>query len=491
MVDNKKSESLWWLWVVTAIGLLFRIIPIQTAISWDEAIIFFWVKEQSLSWIASYYENIGNHVLLTLLTALSYNLFGPDLWAIRIPALLAGVFLIPGVYFLAKEVTNERAARLATGIAAGLNFLILYSVNERGYGLQATLVIFMLLAWIRYWRRDRQWRYLLLSSGLLTLALYTLPTTLFVVPALALVALFLPPTFKEVGIFKKGWLTAFPILLSGLLTFLLYLPIILNAGVGGTLQHKHVKVQLTFVQSLGVLKNLSWELWNQSHWGIPDTLSSIIGGFILLGLIRSILKLSPIAGFTIGTASAVILALLVIQPAPVRAFVFFLPLGIIFLAYGVDFIVPSKGTIHTTFSSPLVAIGAALMIGSTSIYDEEMFRESSRSYGRERGCQELITAMAPLIQTGDYVEHVIPQMVYWMYRLNVPRFAEFNETAFLVDGKRIFVVVRHLRETLERVIKISPIGQLKELSLEKFEEPQFIGRYGDFDLYRYDLKESQ
>jgi hypothetical protein len=491
MTNSKGSTDgkiLPWIVAITAIAAIFRLAHIETAISWDEAVIYFWVSREKFTWLLSYYANVGNHVFLTILTAWSYYLFGNSLLALRIPAILAGIALVPATFLLAEVLANRRTALLAAGIAAGLNFLILYSVNERGYGLQATLVVLLLLAWTHYWESGMLKGYLWASIIALTLALYTLPTTLFIVPALVVVALVTKPKMGTCPFKDKVRGIILFLGAAGALTFLCYLPILLNEGLGGTVNNRYLKARMTFGESFTELVRLAQQLWQQSFWGLPSGMTQIVAILITLGLIRSIARKPALAAFVVVSAATVVAALLAFNPAPVRAFVFYVPLCVVALSYGIDLLLPTRGILGRATTSGYLPCAVAVMLGSVSLLSEEMLREASRNYGRERGSDQLVTALAPMLQPGDQIERIIPQHKYWMERLgyDAAKFPEFNESRFVAEnGRRVFVVVRHLRESLERVLQTNPFGQLKTISLADFSAPTIVGRYGDFDLYLY------
>jgi hypothetical protein len=86
-----------------------------------------------------YFTN--NHVLYSILAKFSQAIFGNAEWALRLPSVLAGFFLILGV-FAVLEISVSRAVRWVALIALALHPLLLdFSVAARGYGLGLTLLI--------------------------------------------------------------------------------------------------------------------------------------------------------------------------------------------------------------------------------------------------------------------------------------------------------------------------------------------------------------
>jgi hypothetical protein len=90
----------------------------------------------SHSWHDIYFHyDAANHLLYSLLAKFSMMLFGASTWAIRLPTVIAGFFLMLGVWRL-LESSESRAVRWVAFAAIGLHPLILdFSVAARGYGL--------------------------------------------------------------------------------------------------------------------------------------------------------------------------------------------------------------------------------------------------------------------------------------------------------------------------------------------------------------------
>src|SRR5262245_65871970 len=64
----------------------------------------------------------------------------PHVW-IRVPALVAGVALVPAVYALGVRCVGRSAALLGAGLLALSPFAIYYSTEARAYSLAALFVL--------------------------------------------------------------------------------------------------------------------------------------------------------------------------------------------------------------------------------------------------------------------------------------------------------------------------------------------------------------
>lgn len=127
------------------------------------------------------YDDVQNHILHTMLVHESVRWLGDSPAAMRLPALLAGLSLIPGVIVLSRRMGSSRLFALLAGAAVAVsNVLVDYSSNARGYTLVAALTLGMCLATVglvREPRRRRRWASwsLLAVMGMFTIPIMALP----------------------------------------------------------------------------------------------------------------------------------------------------------------------------------------------------------------------------------------------------------------------------------------------------------------------------
>ena len=112
---------------------------------YDESVTF--VHYASRPWYIALtnYTAPNNHVFHSLLVHASTWIFGGAPWAIRLPALIAGILLVPASYVAARALVREARGALAASLVAGSSMLVEYSTNARGYTILA-LVFVLLLA---------------------------------------------------------------------------------------------------------------------------------------------------------------------------------------------------------------------------------------------------------------------------------------------------------------------------------------------------------
>jgi len=184
--------------------------------------------------------SMNHHYLHNFLAKATMDLFGPEPWAIRLPALLFGLGSIWAIWALAKRVSSMCVAH-ATALMMALSYHeIWFSTNARGY---TGMAFFSLLALVLFLDglkdgRTRTW----VAFGLtLAAIIFTHLTGAFFVVALGLCWLIL-----LVQAWRRGDLTRdlglkpfLAFLGGGILTILLYLPLLPSllktvGGVAGT-----------------------------------------------------------------------------------------------------------------------------------------------------------------------------------------------------------------------------------------------------------------
>jgi 4-amino-4-deoxy-L-arabinose transferase-like glycosyltransferase len=140
------------------------------AFTWDNFLTGPW------SQILTRYD-ANNHILYSILAKISISTFGVSEFALRLPTVLAGFFLILGTYAVLERTVRSRAIRWIALIALALDPLLLdFSVAARGYGLSLALLV-----WAIYFYLETLD---ILSGALLGLAISANLTILF--PAVGL-----------------------------------------------------------------------------------------------------------------------------------------------------------------------------------------------------------------------------------------------------------------------------------------------------------------
>jgi hypothetical protein len=119
--------------------------------------------------------------LYFVLAWLAAKLGDPDVW-IRVPALVAGVALVPAVYALGVRTVGRTAALTGAALLALSPFAVFYSAEARAYTLAALFVVLAALALLNALERDGWARWALFALAACA-ALFSHYTAIFALAA--------------------------------------------------------------------------------------------------------------------------------------------------------------------------------------------------------------------------------------------------------------------------------------------------------------------
>ena len=163
---------------LTLFAAVVRIPLLSQPMRYDEAITYLEYSSRPFYVALSFYSTPNNHLLHTLLVRLAYLALGNHPWALRLPALLAGLCLVPATYAAARSLYRNSGAMLAAALVTSSSMLIEYSTNARGYGI--VCLLFMIVVPVgAYALRHQNWAAWLLLAVVSALGFYTIPIMLY------------------------------------------------------------------------------------------------------------------------------------------------------------------------------------------------------------------------------------------------------------------------------------------------------------------------
>ena len=232
-------------------GLAARLHVLDAPIRYDEAGTLFHFAGRPL-WIGiSYYPLPNNHILNTILVHFAVAWLGDQVWALRLPALLAGLFTLPATYLVMARLGWRRAGLVASGLAAVSWPMVLFATNARGYSLVGLFfaLLILLTLYLREHREPAAWSLWALCAGLGCLAV---PTMLFPLCALSVfwlgLALLDPGPFGRLLRLRE---TVPALAATAGLTVVFYLPALVASGLDNIIGNKFVKTASITSWSLG------------------------------------------------------------------------------------------------------------------------------------------------------------------------------------------------------------------------------------------------
>ena len=340
-------RDLWPVGVIVLVGAGIRLCYLNVPIAYDEAYSFLNFARRPWYEAIADYNSTNNHVLNTFLMHWAYRLFGQQEWALRLPALAAGLLLLLIAYPWAQDRLGQTTALLTTVFVATAPVLVDYSVNARGYIFVTTFAV--LVDWC-FERLDRRAPYPALNwstAGLGTvLGLWAMP--IMVYPLAGIVAWFLlAPLGRQRGqrlpglLRRAGELTVF-LALTGFAIAVLYSPAYVFRGLLAT--ENPFVWPLTFPEWLAQTPG-AWAGGFQ-RW-VAGPLPAVCWAVLLLVGLLSLRRTPAAAAKILAVFGGTVLLMAVHRVAPPpRLFVFLTPWAFLVLAHGLTCIL--EGQMATT-----------------------------------------------------------------------------------------------------------------------------------------------
>lgn len=279
----ESQHGLVLLGLLTLIGAVLRIFLINQPIQYDEAYTFIHYASQSPAAILANYSAPNNHIFHTVLVALTYQVLGASPWILRIPALSAGILMIPAAYLAARRFYSEYQSLAVAAALSITPLLIEYSANGRGYTL-LTLFALLLTNFAGILIKKQSTISLIAFGITAALGFYTIPIFLYPMAGISLwlAVSYLVESSPWRDRLHKLLVFLITCVLAGGLTLLLYSPVIFwGTGIASLVSNEIVESQNwhTF------LENLSPRLINTGYnWmtGIAPVVRLILlGGFTI------------------------------------------------------------------------------------------------------------------------------------------------------------------------------------------------------------------
>ena len=206
------------------VGGALRIYGLDRGLWYDEITTLLESVRLPLREIVTHFPSNNDHLLYSVLGHLSIGIFGEHAWSLRLPAFVFGLLSLPLVYILGVGITNRFEAYAAAALLAISYHHIWFSQNARGYTILlfcAMLATHLLLRGLKTNRRSDFVAFAIVTA----LAAYTHLTTVLVAVAQALVVAAHLLTSRN-GRAREWTNAAIGFALAGLLTVLLYLPLL-------------------------------------------------------------------------------------------------------------------------------------------------------------------------------------------------------------------------------------------------------------------------
>ena len=447
-------------------GVRLWLLP-QWPMRYDEAFTFLNYARDPLILGLTRYDMPNNHLFHTFLVHGAYRLLGDAPWALRMPAFLAGVCVMPATYLAVRALHGRDAALLATALVATSMAGIEISTNARGYSI-VTLLFLALLCLGTYLRRTNTAFGWALFAGLGALALYTIPTGLYAVAAVAGWLLLEAWAGDRVAAPRRFVLRlAGAVAATAFLTAMLYAPILIRTDL-------FTLVATNPIVAIKV-RPVSWNEFLVGNWGkVVDAWgrwasdrTSWLQGFWLAGIATTLLlhgrvgrhRVPFVVGFLLGCGPILLIQRVV---PPSRVWIFLLPVVAGMGAAGglhlIGRIWPRR--VGAGGASGL-AIGLALVVTAGGVLSlPARTRTYEYNLAEFPGAEQAVTIIAPQLAPGDKVVVQglsLTPFLYHARRHGLPYLDYVHDHVLegwppLRSAKRIFVVVNDRERRLPNVL---------------------------------------
>jgi hypothetical protein len=457
------------LMTVILLGLVVRIEFLFQPMRYDEAGTSVHYVSQPWYIPVTTYTAPNNHVLHSVLAQITTSIFGSAPWALRLPALIAGILLIPATYLVGRAFYGRNAGLLAAALVAGASILVEYSTNARGYTLVALLFV-LLLALARHLRTSWAPAAWAAFAVLGALGFFTVPVMLYPFGAVV--------TWLAAAIWLEGRdqrllyrRLAPAVLATGTLTILLYLPILATSGVGALTSNEFVQPQ-SFSYVADELPDSVRRVASGWHRDLPLAVTIVLAVAFTLAIVfhrRLARQPVPPAAASLVWIVPVVLAQRVVPFE--RVWLFLLPLYLVTAAAGLAWILRRSQLVAT-----LAVVASTALVTSAFVTRSVYHSEDTSTF---RDGEQVARFVETRLEPGQKVLVAPPAdliLEYWLER----RGLEAAELVYWQEPPaRLLVVVKEgPRDYPLNVVLADP-----RLADERLGSPVLVERFDETSIF--------
>ncbi len=456
--------------IIFILSIFLRIYYLNTTLRFDEAFSFTFFNSP-LKTLLTNYTHSNNHVLYSILSHISSLIIQNDLIAYRLPSLLAGILFVPTSYYAARILFDKNIALLSMGLIAVHPSFIEFSTNARGYMI---LVLFFMLIFSlsKFLIKEQNKFAWFLFSLLVALSFYTILSAiyplLFFSVWLLLSILILDTSLKQ----RINYILNFLIflVLGGILTYLIYSPIILNIGFKGLTAYPSEK-SYTWISYFEALAETLRETLKQWSLCIPMPILIVL----IISIVVSIIFTKKISKFKIPVilCSIPLLLIVVILRYPInfpRFFLFLLPFVLISSSAGLTYIIE---TISKKNNRLKIITNYFVLYFFVFIITFNILNTNGIDFIDETGklpdAPELVKFLKPQLKDNELILSRCPSNLILEYYLKQEQIPEKYLSYFSSKkGNVYFIINKTTHQNLDFV------NELYGLKLELYKKPKLI-----------------
>jgi uncharacterized membrane protein len=264
---------------------LLRVIALNQQLWFDEIVTLLDSARDPILRIMTHYGGQNQHMLYSILAHCSIRIFGEQPWALRAPAVVFGAAGVPVLYLFGRLVTCKREALFAAALMA-INYQhIWFSQNARGYTGMAFWTLTASIFFLRCASHARISDCAMYGvSAALGVYTHLMMASVIVAHAILYAWLIWSRTRSASRLPRNSFLTLYGLLLAGIVSFLLYAPVI--PGI--------------FARTIGVVGTSVRLEWASPVWAVKEMVRGLrngAGGGLLAVTVGGLLFLSGLVSF--------------------------------------------------------------------------------------------------------------------------------------------------------------------------------------------------
>ena len=315
-----------------AVGVFLRLHFLFQPLRADEAFTYVRYSSQSPLRIMAAYTTPNNHILHSILVSLSTHLFGSEPWALRLPALAAGVLVIPLSYLACRTYFGRAPAAISAALVACSSVLVEFSTNARGYSIMTACFLVAMIAAHRIAVRGET-QYFALLTATVVAGLFTVPVMLY---GVCFIVVWLTTEIfvrrrrgaGRADVYKR---LAVAIAASLALTAALYFPAVLYVGVRRVVANPIVAPRADFAELLIASLPAIWAQWHEG-WGLA--MAAVVSAGFILAVVKHRIVAAHCVPLPVGLIGCLVLVMIQRVSPYRRVWMFLAPVYLAIAAAG-------------------------------------------------------------------------------------------------------------------------------------------------------------
>jgi hypothetical protein len=465
---------------IVALALAIRLVHLFQPMRLDEARSFLDYAIRPLPDAISNYNIPNNHLLHTFLVWISVRLFGHAEWAVRIPAVVAGLLIVPATYVATRALGDRASAIAASALSAVLPCLVLYSTNARGYSMVCLAFVALLPVADALAGEETLARWAAFGA-LVAFGAATIPVMLY--PAGAVTLWLVAERVR-----RRGPSSVVPFLLrlalvlavAGAVTVAVYAPAIARYGVGAIAGNKFVTPN-TWPQFVSTLPQFALRLRETIGLGIPTLLLLFLALLGLLPLVARGADRPRLLTLALATALWCVALLVATRRAPPpRVWLFLAPLCCLYAGIGLARSIGWVASRARVGSAPVVAAAALVLatgIAASTVARRVVF-DDNESVELVAG-PDIARFLLNETRAGDRLivsNMVSPEVDYYLFRASGRRFADLESPS---RGSRVMLILNHREDQTPATVRT----ERPDLDWTRYETPVRVKEFESASIW--------